>query len=202
MAGQKMGFISSLSQAGDRNVLEANAQLDALARGSTDEWIGGENVRSGAATAADTAERQRREEYTDYLHTLEGDETNRAEGRMKNAFALDEQDRNRRNDLFKEAQGASGEEFSQQDYLKNLAGGASGEQQTREDAHMKNLLSVAAARAGIDWNHVQAAGGAMSDAEWNAIELELKKAGIDAATLSAMRNDALKAGSDIKKAAS
>lgn len=188
----RMGFISSLSQAGDRNYLDAQGQLDALAGRSGEEYLGQQRLLSDSANIADQAESRRRSDYQDYLKGQDASAMAKNDARMRNAFALDDQDFQRRKQLAAEADASSREEFGQQDYLTGLAKGASGEQQTREDAKMRNLLATAAARVGIDWNHVQAAGGAISDAEWAAIEAELKKSGIDAATMAAMRNDLLK----------
>lgn len=203
----RAGIEAGLAKSGDENYIrgqeldqQGRRDIDALAGKSSDERYRGEDLLSAGARDSDTAESRRRRDYADYLDNLENEGRNRKNDEFSHSVTVDEQDRQARRDLATDANSASNEAAKHDDYLRGLAHDASDETATNQRDRFDRLAKVAAARAGIDWNHVQAAGGAVSDAEWAAIEIELKKSGIDAQTIQSMKNDAFKGGSLATKA--
>lgn len=203
----RAGIEAGLAKSGDENYLrgqeldqQGRRDIDTLASQSSQEGFRGEDLRSSAARDSDSAEATRRRDYVNYLDTLEREGNTRKNDEFNHSLSVDEQDRAARQDLGAAANSASSEEAKHDDYLRGLARDASDETATNQRDRFDRLTKIAAERAGIDWNHVQAAGGAISDAEWNAIEIELKRSGIDAQTIAAMRNDILTGGATAIKA--
>ena len=206
MAG--LGLEGRMAESGDKNYLEGQGlvlqnrgQIDALSGRASDEDRRDRDALNRLAGESDSSESRKRRDYMDYLAELERQGNTRQDKRLGAAGIIDEQERQGRRDLDDSAARASDEEADQRDYRRGLAGDASREVDTPQKAEMDRLLSVAAARAGIDIQTIRDAGEAMSDAEWSAIELELKRAGIDAAMIQSLKDDILKGGEIATKVA-
>lgn len=191
----KGGLQSGLAIAGDKNYLEGKdigsrdaARLDTLAGKSSDEYLNDQKRRDALAVSSDDTTKEKNKSYTDYLHGLETETAGREDFGHKSAIDLDEQDRLARKALDDSARDASNEGDRTVTNQRGAAKDASDEEQRQ----IENAMKMAAARAGIDLDAVRDSGKALSDAEWAAIELELKRSGIDANTINSIKDDVLK----------
>jgi len=185
------GLLAQLGIASDTSQLKNQEDIDALAGKSSDEYNRQQESLDTLARTSDVSEGERRQKYVDYLKDLGVQGDTKIKGGLDVATGLDSQDRLNRNDLYDQSKGASDEVQKNKDYLRSLAKDSSDEARNAEQDRLQAMGKLAMERAGIAEKYDMAGGGALSEAETNAIDIELKKAGYDAETRQKVLNNTL-----------
>jgi hypothetical protein len=202
MTGKNNALRGDLAQAADNTRLKFGEDIDTLAGKSSDEWnkqqenidalsknasdeyFGNRRDMNALATNADSAELNKHKAYADYLQQQDIARRNKASDQTDAAKAVDASNQSWFTTLGNQANNASAEEQGNRDFLAKTARDASVEGRGNLNDQQQSLLADAAARAGIQLQTAGMAGGALTEAQMHAINIELQKAGMDAAEAS------------------
>lgn len=172
--------IDNLSGKSSEEWFKNQEDLDALAHNASGERHDQDLALDALSSSADTAEKNKFDTWKGYLGDQDATKAGKVAAGAAAAGAVEASDVKRREVLGNQGKDASAEEQSNLDYMAKLAKQSSDEKGAGLDRESSALLSGAAARAGITLSTALAQGAALTDAEMQAINIELQKAGMDA----------------------